>query len=44
MDGFATTSEAYRLLLETNGLKRKLQTLLSGLDHDDTRAPNEDGR
>jgi pyruvate, water dikinase len=44
VDGFATTSEAYRLLLETNGLGERLRTLMSGLDHNDIRALNEAGR
>jgi pyruvate,water dikinase len=44
VDGFATTSEAYRLLLETNGLGERLRTLMNGLDHNDIRALNEAGR
>ena len=32
VDGFSTTSEAYNLLLETGGLRKKLQKLLKGLD------------
>ncbi|MGI8638818.1 MAG: phosphoenolpyruvate synthase [Pyrinomonadaceae bacterium] len=32
VDGFSTTSDAYHLLLETDGLKKKLQKLLKGLD------------
>jgi pyruvate,water dikinase len=43
-DGFATTSEAYRLLLETNGLRGRLIELLEGLDHNDMRALNAAGR
>ncbi len=43
-DGFATTSEAYRLLLETNGLRDRLRELLDGLDHNDIRALNAAGR
>ena len=44
VDGFATTSEAYRLLLETNGLGERLRELMEGLDHNDIRALNEAGR
>jgi pyruvate,water dikinase len=32
VDGFSTTSHAYELLLETDGLRKKLQKLLKGLD------------
>ncbi len=32
VDGFSTTSDAYWLLLETGGLKKKLQKLLKDLD------------
>ncbi|CAN5558056.1 phosphoenolpyruvate synthase [soil metagenome] len=32
VDGFSTTSAAYNLLLETGGLRKKLQKLLKGLD------------
>jgi pyruvate,water dikinase len=32
VDGFSTTSDAYNLLLETGGLKKKLQKLLKNLD------------
>ncbi|HXH70820.1 MAG TPA: phosphoenolpyruvate synthase [Pyrinomonadaceae bacterium] len=32
VDGFSTTSDAYHLLLETGGLKKKLQKLLKNLD------------
>ena len=35
VDGFSTTSEAYHSLLKTNGLKKKLQTLLKDLDVED---------
>ena len=35
VDGFTTTSHAYNLLLETDGLRKKLQTLLKGLDVND---------
>jgi len=34
VDGFSTTSYAYNLLLETDGLRKKLQKLLKGLDVD----------
>ncbi len=44
VDGFATTSEAYRLLLETNGLGKRLRELMRGLDHNDIRALNDAGR
>lgn len=32
VDGFSTTSHAYDLLLDTDGLRKKLQKLLKGLD------------
>lgn len=44
VDGFATTSESYRLLLQTNGLGKRLRELMSGLDHNDIRALNNAGR
>ena len=34
VDGFSTTSAAYNLLLETGGLRKRLQKLLKGLDVD----------
>ncbi len=34
VDGFSTTSHAYNVLLETGGLRKKLQKLLKGLDVD----------
>lgn len=34
VDGFSTTSYAYNLLLDTDGLRKKLQKLLKGLDVD----------
>ena len=34
VDGFSTTSHAYEMLLETNGLRKKLQKLLKKLDVD----------
>ncbi len=44
VDGFATTSDSYRLLLDTNGLGERLRELMNGLDHNDIRALNEAGR
>lgn len=38
VDGFSTTSYAYELLLETEGLRKKLQKLLKGLDVNDLDA------
>ncbi len=35
VDGYSTTSAAYELLLETGGLRKKLQTLLKNLDVND---------
>ncbi len=35
VDGFSTTSHAYELLLETDGLRKKLKSLLKGLDVND---------
>ncbi|MBK9155597.1 MAG: phosphoenolpyruvate synthase [Chloracidobacterium sp.] len=35
VDGFSTTSYAYELLLETGGLRKRLQKLLKGLDVND---------
>ncbi len=35
VDGFSTTSHSYELLLETDGLRKKLQKLLKGLDVND---------
>ena len=35
VDGFSTTSRAYELLLNTNGLRKRLQKLLKGLDVND---------
>ncbi len=35
VDGFSTTSYAYEVLLETGGLRKKLQKLLKGLDVND---------
>jgi pyruvate,water dikinase len=44
VDGFATTSESYRLLLKTNGLGERLRELMDGLDHTDIKALNKAGR
>lgn len=44
VDGFATTSEAYRLLLNTDGLGARLRELMEGLDHEDIKALNAAGR
>ena len=44
VDGFATTSEAYRLLLATDGLGERLRELMNGLDHNDIKALNDAGR
>jgi pyruvate,water dikinase len=44
VDGFATTSEAYRLLLDTDGLGTRLRELMEGLDHEDIKALNTAGR
>jgi pyruvate,water dikinase len=35
VDGFSTTSDAYDLLINGNGLKKKLQSLLKNLDIND---------
>src|SRR5215813_4516759 len=44
VDGFATTSEAYRLLLETDDLGTRIRELMNGLDHNDIRALNQAGK
>ncbi|HVS22020.1 MAG TPA: phosphoenolpyruvate synthase, partial [Pyrinomonadaceae bacterium] len=44
VDGFATTSEAYRLLLEADSLGKRLRELMSGLDYEDINALNVAGR
>jgi len=44
VDGFATTSEAYRLLVEYDGLGKRLRELMDGLEHDDLKALNKAGR
>lgn len=38
VDGFATTSDAYRLLLQRNGLEQALRDLMLGLDYPDIDA------
>ncbi|MGH9943193.1 MAG: phosphoenolpyruvate synthase, partial [Pyrinomonadaceae bacterium] len=43
VDGFATTCEAYRLLLETDGLGLRLRELLEGLDVHDIHALKDAG-
>ncbi len=42
-NGFATTSEAYWLLLKTNNLKEKIKGILTGLDTTDTTALQQCG-
>jgi pyruvate,water dikinase len=44
VDGFATTSDAYRLLLEADGLGKRLRELMNGLEHQDLKALNKAGR
>lgn len=44
VDGFATTSEAYRSLLQSENLGGRLRELMSGLDYNDLRALNQAGR
>ncbi|HKS29885.1 MAG TPA: phosphoenolpyruvate synthase [Pyrinomonadaceae bacterium] len=44
VDGFATTSEVYRRLLETDGLGDRLRELMAGLDYNDLHALNHAGR
>jgi pyruvate, water dikinase len=44
VDGFSTTSEAYRLLLETDSLGKRLRELMNGLQHEDLKALNKAGR
>jgi len=43
VDGFATTSDAYRLLLQSNGLERSLRELIGGLDYKDIDALSRAG-
>ncbi|EDZ63650.1 phosphoenolpyruvate synthase [Sulfurimonas gotlandica GD1] len=42
-NGFATTSDAYWLLLKENSIKEKIETSLSGLDISDTKNLQERG-
>ncbi|MDP2894822.1 MAG: PEP/pyruvate-binding domain-containing protein, partial [Sulfurimonas sp.] len=42
-NGFATTSDAYWLLLEENGIKEKIATILNDLDITDTKNLQERG-
>ena len=44
VDGFATTSESYRLLVNTDGLGKRLRELMGGLDHNDIKALNAAGK
>ena len=44
VDGFATTSEAYRQLLQADDLAGRLRELMANLDLNDMRALNEAGR
>ena len=44
VDGFTTTSEAYRLLLQTDGLGARLRELMKDLDHTDIKRLNTAGR
>jgi pyruvate, water dikinase len=44
VDGFATTSEAYRLLIESDGLGTRLRELMDGLNHEDLKALHAAGR
>ena len=44
VDGFATTCEAYRLLLDSDGLGKRLRELMNGLEHEDLKALNRAGR
>jgi pyruvate,water dikinase len=44
VDGFATTREAYRLLLETDGLGKRLRELMNDLEYQDLKALNKAGR
>ncbi|HEX3187082.1 MAG TPA: phosphoenolpyruvate synthase [Pyrinomonadaceae bacterium] len=44
VDGFSTTSEAYRLLLETDRLGARLRELMQGLEYEDLKALNKAGR
>jgi len=44
VDGFATTCEAYRLLIECDGLGKRLRELMDGLNHEDLKALHSAGR
>ena len=44
VDGFATTCEAYRLLIECDGLGKRLRELMNGLNHEDLKALHSAGR
>ena len=44
VDGFSTTSEAYRLLVESDGLGKRLRELMKDLEHEDLKALNLAGR
>ncbi len=44
VDGFATTSESYRLLVNTNGLRKRLRELMENLDYNDMKALNNAGK
>ncbi|HEX5708786.1 MAG TPA: PEP/pyruvate-binding domain-containing protein, partial [Pyrinomonadaceae bacterium] len=44
LDGFATTSEAYRLLLACDGLEERLREQISALDTEDNFALKDAGR
>ncbi|HET9527752.1 MAG TPA: phosphoenolpyruvate synthase [Pyrinomonadaceae bacterium] len=44
VDGFSTTREAYRLLLEAEGLGERLRELMNGLEYQDLKALNKAGR
>jgi pyruvate,water dikinase len=43
LDGFATTAEAFWVLLQEDGLSEKLHKIFDGLDHHDTEALQECG-
>jgi len=44
VDGFATTSDAYRLLIESDGLGKRLRELMDGLNHEDLKALHAAGK
>jgi len=44
VDGFATTSEAYCLLIESDGLGKRLRELMNGLNHEDLKALHAAGK